>query len=214
MEYNRNFQDNIYKEEFNSRIKGINKWIEENKELYDWARDPNAYEMTNVFLFAGKYSQKGEDIDLAEVEKMWNLRFRDFENCNISQNNFVYRICEQAYECAISKKALVDDEASHSALRKMAGIGIYLMQQQRDTGDISYNNIGEFTNLLEDASVLKQEHFKLYSDLKFEENLRVIKDLQIRNLGENEKEELLEIYEKTVGKDELEDIDIEDGDSR
>ena len=60
----KNFVDNIRASEFNERAKGIADWIEENKDN-EWAKDPNAYEMTNVFLFAGKYASEGKDINTA-----------------------------------------------------------------------------------------------------------------------------------------------------
>lgn len=49
MEYSRNFVNNIRSSEFNERAKGIANWIEENKDKEEGAKDPNAYEMTNVF---------------------------------------------------------------------------------------------------------------------------------------------------------------------
>lgn len=195
MEYSRHFQDNIYPEEFNARAKRINTWIEENKNLHDWAKDPNAYEMTNVFLFAGKYISEGEDIDVENIERMWELRSGDFERCGISENNFVYQICEQSYNSAMSGKALVDDEGSHRALRKMAGIGLYLMQQQRDTGRMEYNNLHEFMDLVEDSQELKKQHPKLYKGLKFEESISRLYEMQREHLGERAQGELKEFYE-------------------
>ena len=137
--------------------------------------------MTNVFLFAGKYLEEGEDIDLEEVQKMWDLRSKDFENCNISQSNFIYQICERAYESAISRHSLVNDEASHSALRKMAGIGLYLMQQQRDNGEIYYNNSQELLQLLQCQSSLKTFHPELFDRYAFTENIKALCKLQLQN---------------------------------
>lgn len=210
MEYSRHFQDNIYPEEFNTRTKGINDWIEENRDLHDWAKDPNAYEMTNVFLFAGKYISEGRGVNLENIEKMWELRSGDFERCGISENNFVYQICEQSYNAAISGNALVNDEGSHSALRKMAGIGLYLMQQQRDTGRVEYNNLHEFMDLVADSQVLKQQHPKLYKGLKFDENISRLYEMQIEHLDERSRQELKEFYNShTSSKEEKEDNDVD-----
>lgn len=194
MEYSRNFVDNIRASEFNERAKGIADWIEENKDK-EWAKDPNAYEMTNVFLFAGKYASEGKDINLETIERIWNLRKGDFEGCDIQENNFIYQICEQSYKSAMSKRALVTDENSHSALRKMAGIGLYLMQQKREKGqDIDYNNFGELMNLIEDAKSLKQGYPMLESKLKFGNNLNMLYKIQRIHLNEHSKEELDDMY--------------------
>ena len=59
MEYSINFQDNISAQDFNSRANGTLNWIKENRDKFDWAKDPNAYEMTNMFLFGAKYASEG-----------------------------------------------------------------------------------------------------------------------------------------------------------
>lgn len=206
MEYSRNFQDNIYPEEFNSRAKGVNDWIEENKDLDDGAKDPNAYEMTNIFLFAGKYISEGRGINLQNIEKMWELRSGDFARCGITPNNFVYQICEQSYNSALSGNALVNDEGSHSALRKMAGIGLYLMQQQRDNGRVEYNNLHEFMDLVADSQVLKHKHPELYKGLRFGENISRLYEMQMEHLNEQEQEDLEGFYNSyTNSREEKED---------
>ena len=187
MEYSKNFQDNIPLADFNSRVKGIADWIEGNGHKYDWARDPNAYEMTNVFLFAGKYMQEGQPVDLTDVQRIWEMRSGDFEGCGISENNFVYQICRQSYDSAMSGQALVIDEGSHSALRKMAGIGLYLIQQRRDQGKVNYNNLGEFLVLMQNSRALRQNHPELYDGFKFGESLRVLRELQEPHLGDEAK---------------------------
>lgn len=75
MEYH-NLQDNIRKEEYNDRAKGILQWIKENRDKADWAKDPNAYEMANVFLLGGKYRQEGDEIDIGALEEMKNINFK------------------------------------------------------------------------------------------------------------------------------------------
>lgn len=195
MEYSRNFVDNIRSSEFNERAKGIADWIEENKDKEEGAKDPNAYEMTNVFLFAGKYAFEGKDVNLETIERIWNLRKGDFERCGVQTNNFIYQICEQSYKSAMSKRALVNDESSHSALRKMAGIGLYLMQQKRENGqDIDYNNFGELMDLIEDAKQLKQRHPILHGELKFENNLNMLYRIQRIHLNEQSRVELDNMY--------------------
>lgn len=44
MDYSYNFQDNISAQKFNSISKNILEWIQENRNIHDWAKDPNAYE--------------------------------------------------------------------------------------------------------------------------------------------------------------------------
>lgn len=174
-----NFQDNIQSFTFNSTTENVLNWIEENRDKFDWAKDPNAYEIVNLFLFGGKYAQEGIEIDLKTLSKMWQIRSKDFEGCNIGPNHFVYAICSDAYQSAVSGKAMVNDENSHHALRKMAGIGLYLKQQQRDNGQISYNNPQELLSLLGCSKTLQSFHPGLFEKYAFGKNLDVLCNLQL-----------------------------------
>lgn len=179
MDYSYSFQDNIPSYTFNSTSKNVLNWIEENRDKD--GKDPNSYEMTNLFLFGAKYYHEGEKIDIDTLSKMWNIRSKDFERCNISDNNFVYRICEDSYQSIISGKPLVNDENSHHALRKMAGLGLYLKQQQRDMGTISYNNPQELLQLLQCSSSLKTFHPDLFDKYAFETNINILCNLQLEH---------------------------------
>lgn len=180
MDYSYSFQDNIPSSSFNSNSKNILNWIETNRDAFDWAKDPNAYEMTNLFLFGAKYSHEGKDIDTDTLTKMWDIRSQDFEGCNIGPNNFVYAICYDAYQAALSGKAIVNDENSHHALRKMAGIGLYLKQLQRDTGEVSYNNPQELLYLLQCSNSLKTFHPDLFDKYAFGQNISILCNLQLQ----------------------------------
>ena len=59
MEYS-NFKDNIDSIMFNQISKNILNWIKENRTEEEFAKDPNAYEMTNLFLFGAKYKRRGK----------------------------------------------------------------------------------------------------------------------------------------------------------
>lgn len=190
MEYSINFQDNISSQDFNNRAQGITNWIKENREKHEWAKDPNAYEMANVFLFGAKYASEGKDINLETLKEMWQIRSADFANCNISDNNFVYTICEDAYNSALNKRALVNDENSHHALRKMAGIGLYLKQQQRDGVTIQFDNLTELQTLIQTSTSLKALHPDLFEKYKFGENIEVLCSLMEKNLDDKAKQEL------------------------
>lgn len=178
MEY-RNIRDNIFPEEFNERSKGIVGWIKENREKEEWAKDPNAFEMTNVFLLGAKYAEESVDVNKETLKEMWEIRKGDFARCGISENNFVYRICEDAYEASQEGRALVNDEASHHALRKMAGIGLFLNQQKARGEKIEYNNADELIELLEASRTLKGVHPDLFQRYGFKENLQTIARLQL-----------------------------------
>lgn len=186
MDYGYSFQDNILSSTFNSTSNNILNWIKENRDKFDWAKDPNAYEMTNLFLFAAKHSHEGNNINIDTLNQMWDIRSKDFNNCNISNNNFVYLICQDAYESAVSGNPMVTDENSHHALRKMAGIGLYLMQQQRDTGRVSYNNPQELLQLLQCSESFKKLHPELFNKYLFGKNLNVLCRLQLENELSNE----------------------------
>ena len=135
--------------------------------------------MVNLFLFGGKYSHEGKNIDINTLTQIWDIRSKDFERRNVSENSFIYAICKDAYNAAISGKSLVNDEFSHSALRKMASIGLFLKQQHRDSGVISYNNPKELMQLLEHSNTLKALHPKLFEKYAFQINLDILCKLQL-----------------------------------
>lgn len=178
MEY-RNLKDNIYPEQFNERSEGILNWIKENREKEEWTKDPNAFEMTNVFLLGAKYAEEGVDINQETLKEMWEIRSQDFARCGVSENNFVYKICEDSYQASQEGRALVNDEASHHALRRMAGIGLFLNTQKVRDGKVEYNNPDELLELLEASRTSKGVHPDLFEKYGFEENLQVIAKLQL-----------------------------------
>lgn len=181
MDYNNNFQDMIHSDTFNLTSYNILNWIQENRDKEDWAKDPNCYELVNLFLFGAKYIQSGEKIDIPTLKQIWEIRSKDFDRCNISNNNFIYAICEDSYKSALMGVPIVNDENSHHALRKMAGLGLFLKQQQRDTGNIEYNNPQELLNFIQASKGLKQLHPDLFSRYNFRENIKVLCDLQLEN---------------------------------
>ena len=202
MDYSYSFQDNIPSSTFNTTSKNVLNWIEENRDSFDWAKDPNAYEMTNLFLFGAKYSHEGKDVNIDTLTKMWNIRSHDFERCNISEINFVYAICQDCYQAALTGRAIVNDENSHHALRKMAGLGLYLKQQQRDTKEVSFNNPQELLQLLQCSSSLKTFHPDLFDRYAFEDNINLLCNLQLQHDIPNELSQAIQdvknqIYDRT-----------------
>ena len=81
---------------------------------------------------------------------------------------------------------MVNDENSHHALRKMAGLGLFLKQQQRDNGTISYNNPQELLQLLQCSHSLKTFHPELFDRYAFKENIDVLCKLQLEHQLPNE----------------------------
>lgn len=71
----------------------------------------------------------------------------------------------------ISGKLMVNDENSHHALRKMAGLGLFFKQQQRDNGTISYNNPQELLQLLQCSHSLKTFHPELFDRYAFKKKI-------------------------------------------
>ncbi len=197
MNYNINFQENIMQEQFNSRVEGILNWIKENREKEEWAKDPNTFELTNVFLFAGKYAQERQKVDKDSLRQMWEIRSQDFERCGVSNESFIYRICEDSYLSAMEGRALVNDENSHHALRRMAGIGLYLKQQQRNIQkqnserQVDYNNPQELLELMECAKTLKTFHPDLFEKYRFEQNIDDIMLVQTQHEMSKEMEDKL-----------------------
>lgn len=208
MNYSSNFQDNIPSFAFNSTTENVLNWIEENRNKFDWAKDPNAYEMVNLFLFGGKYTQENNNVNLETLSKLWHIRSKDFERCNIGSNHFVYALCRDTYESAVSGKAMVNDENSHQALRKMAGIGLFLKQQQRDKGQISYNNPQELLSLLKCSKTLQTFHPDLFEKYAFGKNLDVLCNLQLSQKLPPEVSDEINIAKQQLSKS-LEDTVLE-----
>lgn len=202
MDYNINFQDNIPSYEFNNRVGGILNWIKENREKEEWAKDPNAYELANVYLFAAKYRQENQQIDTDTLQQMWKIRSQDFERCGVSQDSFIYKICEESYLAAMQGKAPVNDENSHHALRKMAGIGLYL-KQQRDGNEVEYNNPSELLQLIECAKTLKTFHPDLFKRYQFEQSINAIMRLQLQQELPEEIVQRLQQAKKNLQQDNL-----------
>lgn len=162
-------------------LSGILNWIKENREKEKINLNPNAFEMTNVFLLGAKYAQEGEDVNKDTLKKLWDIRSGDFARCGISENNFVYRICEDAYNASQEGKALVNDEASHHALRRLAGIGLEISRLKTQEGKVEYNNPTEFLEFVEASRTLKGVHPDLYERYGFDKNLEVIHGLLPEN---------------------------------
>lgn len=199
MEY-RNLQQNIYEEEFNDRAKGIVGWIKENRGKEEWTLAPNAFEMTNVFLLGAKYASEGVDIDKETLKEMWDIRSGDFARCGISENNFVYKICEDSYNASQEGRALVNDEASHHALRSMADIGLFLNRQKYKRQKVEFNNPHKLLELAEASRTLKGIHPELFERYGFKENLKTLEKLQPENgLSNRIKKAMEEIFdERTI----------------
>lgn len=180
MEY-RNMQDNIHPALYNNQVAGVLNWIKENREKFDWAKEPNAYEMTNLFLLGAKYRSEGENINIDPLQEMWDIRSKDFQRVGISEQSFIYQICSDSFEAAKQGRALVNDEASHHSLRKMAGIGLFLKQQQAHNESIEYNNPQELLELINVSRTLKGIHPDLFKKYRFMDNLKQIVALQPEN---------------------------------
>lgn len=212
MEYSDFFEGNIRADDFNENTMRIVDWIKENRDKFDWAKDPNAYEMSNVFLFAGKYKSENKDVDLESVKAMWEIRKGDFENCNISEKNFVYKICEDAFNSAIEGKALVNDESSHHALRKMAAIGLWLNQQKRDRGLIEYNNPTELLGLIQASKSLRVFHPDLFKKYQFSENISRLCNLQLEHgISDKTANTISDAYQDMMGEKEEDKVIYENG---
>ena len=63
----------------------------------------------------------------------------------------------------------------------MAGLGLFLKQQQRDNNEVSYNNPQELLYFLQCSKSLKTFHPDLFSKYAFKENIDVLCRLQLEN---------------------------------
>lgn len=176
MEY-RNIEQNIYPEEFNEKAQTILGDIKKYREE-EWAKDPNAFQMTNLFLLGAKYADEGYEINKETLKEMWEIRSKDFARCGVHDGGVVYGICEDAYKASQLGNALVNDVDSHCALRKMAGIGLFFHQKLSKGEKLDYNNPGELCELIENSKTLKILHPDLFERYGFEPNLQMIAKLQ------------------------------------
>ncbi len=210
MDYDKNLKDNITHNLFNDSAKNVLNWIKDNRDKYDWAKDPNAYEMTNLFLFAAKYRSEGEKIDISCIQELWEIRKNDFQRCNISENNFIYKIIQDAYKSAISCEPLVKDSDSHDALRKMAGIGLNLHQQKRDNDKVIYNNPQELMELLDHSKSLKKSYPDLFEKYLFQSNIDRLCELQLSQTLPKEIQDLIVEHQAQL-RDTIKDSDLKFG---
>ncbi len=200
LQYNE-MSDFISEFDINVRIAGIAGWIKGNRNT-----DPNAFEMVNLFLFAGKYASEGSRIDKGSLTELWNMRSEDFSKCNIDKNHFVYKIAEITYQSAMEGNSLVNNAESHIALRRMAGVGLFLMQQKRDMGSINYNNYGEMMELLKSASILKETNPDVFESASVGQFTELLVSLQpTEHLNGFQKEEI-EFYSSKLKNSSGEDI--------
>lgn len=132
-------------------------------------------------MLGAKYASEGVDIDKQTLQEMWDIRSQDFARCGVSENNIVYKICEDSYRASQEGIALVNDEASHHALRKLAGVGLYLSQQKTREGSVKYDNAREFLELAEASRTLKGVHPDLFEKYGFETNLQLLQGLLPEN---------------------------------
>ena len=95
----------------------------------------------------------------------------------------------------------------------MAGIGLYLMQQKRDRGTVEYNNPNELITLIEDSKMLKLIHPELHETFKFDDNLKVLYEMQQAHLNEQSRTVLDNAYNNGASKQNKIDVDFLD-DSR
>lgn len=172
MEY-RNLRDNIYPEQFNEKSEGILNWIKENRE-----KDPNVFEMTNVFLLGAKYAEEGYEINKEILKEIWEICSKDLPKCGVHDGGVVYGICKDAYKASQLGNALVNDVDSHCALRKMADIGLFFHQKLTKGEKLDYNNPEGLCELIENSKTLKTFYPDLFQRYGFEPNLQLIVKLQ------------------------------------
>lgn len=172
--YSKPFKDSIQSQIFNQEAKKVLDWIKINRERYDWAKIPNAYELVNLFLFAAKYRQEDKDINLDILKELWDLRKVDLEEASINKSNFVYMICEDSYNSLIKAKPLVNDQKAHYILRELADIGLNFNQQKNRNEKLYYNNTERIRELSEFSKILLSTYPELYKKYNIEENINII----------------------------------------
>ncbi len=151
------------------KIKGINKWIEENPNI----SDPNLYEMTELYIEIGKeaYAQNvadtenkypiDEDLQTAYegMSQMSALRKLDFLSLRDNQNELVTiddpiisLLDELSMRAQIGEYQPLNDQPKaqflkENLLKKLLSVGLHIRQLERDNSDAFYDNVEEMAEL-------------------------------------------------------------------
>jgi len=151
------------------KIKGINKWIEENPNI----SDPNLYEMAELYIEIGKeaYAQNvadtenkypiDEDLQTAYegMSQMSALRKLDFLSLRDNQNELVTiddpiisLLDELSMRAQIGEYQPLNDQPKaqflkENLLKKLLSVGLHIRQLERDNSDAFYDNVEEMAEL-------------------------------------------------------------------
>ena len=166
-----------------NRFKGINSWIEANKDT-----DPNFYEMIDCMVEYGKlaklydkyyqkngyptYEDGSEEKEAthyhltlvspklkeaqSELSKMWDLRGKHpfFEDKIVSEFTSELSMRTQIAEYTIPEDKEIE-RLKKETLCKTAGIYFYIWQVKQTNPDYQYDNADEWNNLLQAYEIYK-----------------------------------------------------------
>lgn len=131
------------KQAFATDLNRVIAWIIDNPDT-----DPNAYEMCSLYLraaeFHGVLPQEVRD-DLAFMDR---VRMQDYKKrLDVSVDHPLFELTAILYDNAVKGVVITDDPIAKEAICKIAGIFLYIVQEQRKNSLFCYSNKSEFREL-------------------------------------------------------------------
>ena len=130
---------------FASNLSRVIAWIIDNPDT-----DPNAYEMCALYLKAAEFHGDITEEVRENLAFMDRVRMQDFKNrLDVSVDHPLFDLIADLYDNAIKGVVITQDPVAKEAICKIAGIFLYIVQEQRKNPSFCYDNSVEFDFLAE-----------------------------------------------------------------
>lgn len=128
---------------FAAELNRVIAWIIDNPDT-----DPNAYEMCKLYLKAAEFRGNLTYEIISNLAFMHRVRMQDFENrLDVSLDHPLFELIATLYDNAVNGVVITEDPIAKEAICKIAGIFLYIVQEQRKNPGFSYSNHAEFRYL-------------------------------------------------------------------
>ena len=142
------------------KINGVYGWFSSDPNAK--SLDPNAYELTGLFIDANNARLDGKAISeeaSSHLNEMWENRRENYLKNNIGTNNLSFRICSDCYDGKLSNTKFSTEATA--LLQRLAGVSLYLNQEVRNNGFVNYNNIWELQEIENNAKIAMNQGYDL-----------------------------------------------------
>lgn len=128
---------------FAEELNRVIAWIIDNPDT-----DPNAYEMCSLYLKAAEFRGSITEEIRENLAFMDRVRMQDFKNrLDVSLDHPLFELIATLYDNAVNGVVITEDPIAKEAICKIAGIFLYIVQEQRKNPGFSYSNQAEFRYL-------------------------------------------------------------------